>query len=58
MKRGPLPEAELVSLTPGADAHAAVDLLQGYDLAQAGRYTIRFGRVHQFTCHELLIERN
>lgn len=58
VKRGPPTEAEFVLLAPGADAHATVDLLEGYDLAQAGRYTVRFGRAEEFTCNELLIERN
>jgi len=58
VKREPPTEAELVPLTPSADEHATVDLLEGYDLAQAGRYTVRFRRVDEFTCHELLIERN
>ncbi len=58
VKRGPPTEAEFVPLAPGADAHATVDLLEGYDLAQAGRYTVRFGRADEFTCNELLIDRN
>ena len=58
VKRGPPTESEFVPLAPGADAHATVDLLEGYDLAQAGRYTVRFGRADEFTCNELLIDRN
>ena len=58
VKRGPPTESEFVPLAPGADAHATVDLLAGYDLAQAGRYTVRFGRADEFTCNELLIDRN
>jgi hypothetical protein len=58
VKRGPPTESEFVPLAPGADAHATVDLLEGYDLAQAGRYTIRFGRADEYTCNELLLDRN
>jgi hypothetical protein len=58
VKREPPTQAELVPLTPSAQARATLDLLRGYDLAQAGRYTVRCGRVDELNCNKLLIERN
>ena len=58
VKRGPPTEAEFVTLAPGAHAHATIDLLEGYDLSAAGSYTVRFVRAEDFTCNQVVINRN
>jgi hypothetical protein len=58
VKRGPPGEDEFVTLAPGDHAHATVDLLEGYDLARAGHYTVRFAAADGYTCNTLVFTRD
>lgn len=58
VKRGPPDASEFVTLAPGDHVRATVDLLEGYDLSQAGQYTVRFIGADDYTCNELHISRD
>ena len=57
VKRGPPTAVEFVTVGTGSHVHATVDLVEGYDLSQPGRYRVRFPRHDEFACNELTIER-
>jgi peptidyl-Lys metalloendopeptidase len=58
VKRGPPEPTEYVTLAPGDHVRATVDLLDGYDLSPAGKYTVRFTSTDHYTCNELRIKRD